>query len=264
MSREGKVKRNIEVYADSDDDSMRSLADKLGLPFVSAQSSDVPYRLLKKQEKLYLTGQIELGATAISVDFSSGETNYRREQGGGKRQPIARAIGLNKSAKTQKGKRPLKVLDATAGLGGDAFVLACLGCEVKMLERSPIIAALLEDGLVRGCDDERITAILARMSLINVESELYFSKSNDIPDVIYLDPMYPSRKKSAKVKKEMQILQGLLTHADNDGLLTSALKLAKGRVVVKRPKGADFLNQSAPSHSIESKKTRYDVYLCEI
>ena len=259
---------NIEVYAEEDDIFLQDIAKELGLPLVNRPTNNIDYRLMRRNEKLCLEGGIDGGEVTICVDFSSGESSYRREQGAGKKQPIARAIGLSKpSNKKQIRNECINVLDATAGLGGDAFVIACLGCNVKMLERSPIIAALLNDGLQRGRQDENIQSVINRMSLYHIESEAYFTQVKDAPDVIYLDPMYPARKKSAKVKKEMQILQGLLAHSvheDNDVLLKGAMRMAKNRVVVKRPKGAEYLNDLAPNHSIESKKTRYDVYLCSI
>lgn len=242
--------KRIAVYSDEEDSYLSGLAAQLQIPLLHSRSDDYDFYLLKINESLYLQNL----DSRFCVDFSSGEMNYRREHGGGKNQAIGRAIGLKKL-------KTVKVLDATAGLGGDAFVLACLGCEVTLIERSPIVAALLKDGLSRGLLDDNISEIIHRMDLVNSDAEDYFLKLKDKPDVIYLDPMYPYRKKSAKVKKEMQILQNLLGHVENDQLLEAALKTAGKRVVVKRPKGAEFLGNSAPSHSIESKKTRYDVYL---
>ena len=169
------------------------------------------------------------------------------------------AIGLNKKANPY-------VLDATAGLGKDAFVMATLGCVVKMVERSPIVGALLRDGLERGLNDFEIEHFIENMSLV-VANSIDYMQSDELlkspPDVIYLDPMYPERKKSAKVKKEMQTLQGLLGHHDDlESLLGAAVDCAKKRVVVKRPKGAKSLSARKPTHIIESKKTRYDVYMC--
>ena len=84
------------------------------------------------------------------------------------------------------------------------------------------------------------------------------------PDVIYIDPMYPDRKKSALVKKDMQILQRLHGKDENTAeLLDSALKFAKKRVVVKRPVQAETLSQKKPNTCIKSKKTRYDIYTIE-
>ena len=97
------------------------------------------YRVVFSSSKVYLLGS---GSTAIYVDFVEGELAHRRKFGGGKGQMIAKAVGLN------KGFVPT-ILDATAGLGADAFVLASLGCEVKMIERSPLARLLLADGLER-------------------------------------------------------------------------------------------------------------------
>jgi len=82
------------------------------------------------------------------------------------------------------------------------------------------------------------------------------------PDVIYLDPMYPHREKSAAVKKEMRVFQSLVGEdLDADNLLEPALALAKYRVVVKRPSYAPPLNNKKPSTSIKMKKNRFDVYV---
>jgi len=253
LVKEQAFHKRIAVYSEAEDDSLNNIAAQLQIPLLHSRSDDYDFYLLKINDALYLQNQ----DVKFCVDFSSGEMNFRRERGGGKNQAIGRAVGLKKL-------KAVKVLDATAGLGGDAFVLACLGCDVTMVERSRIIAALLKDGLTRGLLDENISGIIARMTLVNMEAKDYFSKFKEIPDVIYLDPMYPHRKKSAKVKKEMQILQNLLGHVEGGSLLKPALKVATKRVVVKRPKGAEYLENSAPSHSIESKKTRYDVYLCGV
>jgi len=243
---------------DANDESLMDLAKELSIKLVDSCSSKFDFYLLKKGDVLFL----QRGEIKICVDFLSGQAVHRREygSGNGKNQPLSRAVGLNK-------RKELKVLDATAGLGGDAFILASLGCEMMLLERSPIVSALLGDGLRRGLLDKNIDHIIKKMTLLTIDAENYFSQITEKPDVIYLDPMYPHRKKSAKVKKEMQVLQDLLGqdeqvgHDEQDSFLTLALASASQRVVVKRPKGAEYLNDSAPTHSIESKKTRYDVYM---
>lgn len=260
------IAKMVAVYSGAHTDhsyeSLKNLSEELQIPLVDSYSDDFDFYLQKIDDLLYLQSE----ETQICVDFSSGEANYRREYGGGKNQPIGRAIGLNK-------RKDITVLDATAGLGGDSFVLACLGCQVTMLERSPIISALLGDGLRRGLLDENIKHLIEKMNLINVDAKKYFSQIKiqatshleayieKRPDVIYLDPMYPHRKKSAKVKKEMQMLQLLLGHDEDASFLALAIEVAGKRVVVKRPKGAEYLNDLTPTHSIESKKTRYDVYI---
>ena len=204
---------------------------------------------------------------AIHVDFISGDLAHRQKYGGGRGQSIAKAIGL------KQGTPPPTVLDATTGLAKDAFVLACLGCSMTLLERSPVIVELIHDAIHRASNNENFKSILETgFKVINQSSIEYLTKlSNEAntalpdviyPDVIYLDPMYPDRKKSASVKKNMQILQKLLgKDEDTQELLSAALKVAKKRVVVKRPKGAEQLSELKPSYAVESKKTRYDVYI---
>lgn len=200
--------------------------------------------------------------STLHVDFIGGPLAHRKKYGGGRGQAIARAIGL------KPGLTPPRVLDATAGLGKDAFVLACLGCPVTLVERSPVVAALVEDAIRRAADDEDFHDILANgFELVNAHAIDYMASLDDThqPDVVYLDPMYPHRKKSAQVKKNMQILQKLLGQdADTEQLLETALKCAGQRVVVKRPKGAEIIGSVKPTTCIESKKTRYDVYVTRL
>jgi 16S rRNA (guanine1516-N2)-methyltransferase len=183
---------------------------------------------------------------------------YRIKHGGGRSQALARAVGL------KKGWQPT-VIDATAGFGRDGFILACLGCHVHMLERSPILAALLEDALQRAIESGQVSEIIKkRLRFTETDSIDFLQKlqQEDYPDVIYLDPMYPVRTKSSLVKKEMRILRGLAGNdKDANELLTIALACARKRVVVKRPRLAPTLSGWAPSHQITGKTSRFDVYL---
>lgn len=196
----------------------------------------------------------------LSVDFTGGSLGHRKKYGGGKGQTIAKAIGI------KQGIAPPSVLDATAGLAKDSYVFACLGCNVTMLERSPIVAALVRDGIERASLNIEFAEILTQgFKLIHSDALEYIQAIDDEhkPDIIYLDPMYPERKKSASVKKNMQILQKLLGQdMDTTEVLNSALQKACKRVVVKRPKGAPTLDASRlPTLSYDSKATRYDVYV---
>ncbi len=193
---------------------------------------------------------------AITVDFVTGAAAHRRKFGGGKGQSIAKAVGLN------KGATPV-VLDATAGLGRDGFVLASLGCKVILHERHPVVAALLYDGLQRAYDDIEIGPWMREnMSLVFGTSHTLLSQCVSTPDVVYLDPMFPHREKSALVKKEMRVFQELVgADTDADDLLDFAYPLASKRVVVKRPDYAPFLNDKTPSMQIKTKKNRFDVYV---
>lgn len=200
----------------------------------------------------------------IRVDFTSGGVDHRRKQGGGKGQMIAKACGLKAGVYPQ-------ILDMTAGLGKDAFVLASLGCRLLLNERSPLVHALLSDGLARGrdlshFDDPELAEILSRMTLLNNgdsrhlglnQQELLTGKV----DVVYLDPMFPSREKSADVKKEMRAFHTVVgSDLDSAELLPQALELAEYRVVVKRPRKAPFLNEQTPSFQLSGKSSRYDIY----
>jgi 16S rRNA (guanine1516-N2)-methyltransferase len=198
----------------------------------------------------------------LNIDFASNANNYRRLHGGGKGQPIARAIGLKTYG------LPLSVLDCTAGLGQDAFVLACLGCEVTLLERVPLIAGELRDALQRAAIVTDLQDIIARMHFIETDAIQYLQRSLNnkaeinAPDVIYLDPMFPERAKSALVKKEMRLLKDIVgSDADAAELLQIGMRIAKRRIVVKRPKNAAYLGDIEPHASQIGKANRFDIYM---
>lgn len=193
----------------------------------------------------------------IQVNFHSGSADHRRKYGGGKSQMIAKAVGITSTYKP-------KILDGTAGLGGDAFVLASLGAQVILQERSPIAYALLADGLARAIayaqdhEDNELHTILKRMHLHQADSVL--TPTNNI-EVIYLDPMFPERKKSAAVNKSMSSFHDLIgSDEDADQLLAHALNQTIKRVAVKRPRHAPPLLEKKPSYSLEGKSSRFDIY----
>jgi len=221
-----------------------SVSKQLGLEFI----------LQMNNQALELSQLSEPKLGAIKVDFVEGAVAHRRKFGGGRGQDIAKAVGL------KHGFTP-HVLDATAGLGRDAFVLASLGCQLTLMDRMPVVAALLDDGIERAKLNSDVADIVNNMCLIDAASIASIDPSIK-PDVIYLDPMYPHREKSAAVKKEMRIFQSLVGEdLDADELLAPALALAKYRVVVKRPSYAPPLDGKTPSMSINMKKNRFDVYV---
>lgn len=193
----------------------------------------------------------------LFIDFSSAANNYRRLHGGGRGQPIAKAIGIKTYG------LPLIIIDATAGLGQDAFVLACLGCNVTMLERSPVIAELLADALRRGLEDPQIQPYINNMHLIQGDALQILSKLAPAdPDVVYLDPMFPERDKSALVKQDIRMLKDIVGEdPDADQLLTIARKIAIRRVVVKRPRTAPYLGGVKPHSEQAGKANRFDIYM---
>ena len=166
--------------------------------------------------------------TKISIDFKKHFEKLKNQKGFGKNQLLARALGM--------GKTMPFVLDATAGLGRDAFFIACLGCEVLALERSSAVFELLRDAYSQAREGGKIDEVLGRLNIRQEDSKKYLSEltGNDRPDVIYMDPMYPERKKTALPKKEMILLRELIgDDKDGEELLEAALKSALQRVVVK-------------------------------
>ena len=132
-----------------------------------------------------------------------------------------------------------------------------------LIERSPILGAMLADGLRRGMEDEVVGKIIRdRLSLFVADTREVLVRFSKQPSTIYLDPMYPKREASALNKKEMRILRELVgDDVDGPSLLESALEHAANRVVVKRPKGAPMLAGHRPSHQIFMKNSRFDVYM---
>lgn len=230
-------------------------SSEYNLPLIKKKNGSYELQLCYDEEKITLyDSQLN---TDIYVDFISGTSDHRRKFGGGRGQDIAKAVGL------KHGKTP-SVLDATAGLARDAFVLASMGCKITLIEQSPILFTLIHDGIKRAIQSKEITEIISNITnLANADSNLYLAHMEQSlkPDVIYIDPMFPERKKTALVKKDMQILQKLLSPADNTAtLLETALKYTQNRVVVKRPSLAKPVSERMPDTFINGKKTRYDIY----
>lgn len=236
--------------------SAHELAADLHLPLQAELSAPAQLQLQLGSDGLSLLST-EAGAPgAVRVDFVEGALAHRRQYGGGAGQMVARAVGIRGAV------RP-RLLDATAGLGRDAFVLAALGCEVIMIERQPVIAALLADGLERARQAGGEAAeIAARMRLLPGDAiELMGAWSGSVPEVIHLDPMFPQRQKSALVKKEMRLFRPLAgDDLDAPQLLAAALQLASHRVAVKRPRKAPAIEGQPPSAQLAGQSSRYDIY----
>ncbi|WP_367680196.1 16S rRNA (guanine(1516)-N(2))-methyltransferase RsmJ [Candidatus Fukatsuia anoeciicola] len=241
----------LQYEIDSDPKTLLALAKRWDF----TNDNQAVMALILTPQRLELRKRDETKLGRIYVDFTSSTMTYRRRFGGGRHEAIAKAIGIKKNYLPT-------VLDATAGLGKDAFLLASLGCNVHMLERHPVVAALLDDGLQRGYQNTEIGSWLREyMTLLHVSSLTYLAKIKPQPDVVYLDPMYPHRQKSALVKKEMRIFQSLVgTDDDADSLLAPARKLAIRRVVVKRPSYAKPLANIIAQAKIKTKNHRFDLY----
>ncbi len=222
----------------------------------SKQKEQPHFILQVAQKKLQLLKLASKKINPLQVRFDSGSNFHRLNFGGGKNQLIAKAVGIN------KGFIP-HVTDVTAGLARDAFVLAGFGCSINLVERSPVLCALLEDALNQAYEDEQIESICKKMTLYHQDAYDYlFQQTNNSLDIVYIDPMFPEKKGSALVKVDMQILQEMIgKDEDADKILTIAIEKAKYRVVVKRPKTANYLNNQKPQLTLEAKKQRYDIYI---
>ncbi|MBX2835823.1 MAG: class I SAM-dependent methyltransferase [Gammaproteobacteria bacterium] len=200
---------------------------------------------------------------SLAINFASGRASTRAAEPDFHRQPLSKALGVATLLKSI-GRAPL-VLDATAGFGQDAWLMANLGCDVVMVEQSALLCHLLDHALLLATDTSEHGNIVRKLTLVEADSTEWMKHHPQSVDVVYLDPMYPQRRKSAKVKKAMQFLHVLIGPNNNDHQwLQAALSCATHRVVVKRPSGASpllgtELFDGQITH-IESPNTRYDVY----
>jgi 16S rRNA (guanine1516-N2)-methyltransferase len=241
----------------------RKLAEELKLNFIPDANgkplAGYQYLLLLTPAYLGLQPLGDKKQALFFIDFLSGKMRYRCEHASLRKELLARAMGCKPS------DRP-SIIDATAGLGRDGFILAALGFEVTLIERSPILFALLRDALSRAKMDAHSATITNRLHLIQSDAITWLRENalSQGPEVIYLDPMFPERQKSSSVKKEMIIMQELLgKDEDSDKLLQMALTCASKRVVIKRPRLAAYLSEAKRPHfSLVGKHSRFDVYLC--
>lgn len=248
---------NIAVtYSDvNHEQAARNLALELDLSFIekNTNNSEFDYLLNYSEKGLELIA-CKKRYKPLFIDFADPALQYRLTRAGKNSELLAKALGIKKS-------QPSKILDATAGLGQDSILMAALGCTVHLLERSPIIAALLADALER-----------AKVANTNYASTMTFVVKNAIEfmqtqehqyfDIVYLDPMYPDLRRSAAVKKEMQILRDIVGEdLDVGNLFEAALNFAQQRVVIKRPRLAPFLLDREPDICFKGVSSRFDVYL---
>ncbi|MEM1111010.1 MAG: class I SAM-dependent methyltransferase [Pseudomonadota bacterium] len=245
----------------ADQPAAQLIADQTGLALLPVPTdvtrlSTPQLVLLLAEGELVLQQSGRKAPGPVSADFGNAAMRHRRR--GGQNELLGRAVGV--------GKKPvLAVADVTAGLGRDAFVLADLGCRVTLVEREAVAWALLDNALKRAAasSDTWLVDTAARMQLLRGDACKLGNQLADV-DVIYLDPMFPSREKSASVKKEMAIFQTLLQRSetlhDAAALLDWALSQSVARVVVKRPLRAPALAGSEPSHRLCGRAVRFDVY----
>ncbi len=232
------------------------LVNRLAIPLIPPQpihacGYDFILRFEQKGLTLYSTKPDAPGG--LCVDFT-GKAIQRRGRESLKNQNLGKALGL-------KTLRNPAILDATAGLGTDSYLFAAAACHVTMLEKNPVVHALLEDGMERAAShDHALKVIMSRMHLTAADL-LHAELATESFDVVYLDPMFPAKKKSARSGKGMYLLQQLIVESSDEvAMLEHALKLARKRVVVKRARLSPSIGEKRPDISFTGSSNRFDVY----
>lgn len=231
-----------------------TLAKRLGVDVIDRAPNDQLY--LQPGPPALQLCQPTRPRCSIQVDFVQGRQAHRRRQLGHQHEAIAKACGLGQTTHPH-------IVDATAGLGRDAFILAALGAQVTLIERSPVLCAMLDDGLERA-RHAGLDATLERMQLIEHDAITYLQSMRrtevEVVDVVYLDPMYTGSRRAA-ASKELALLHTLLGPGDDaPALLDAALAAARRRVVVKRQRRAPPIANHPPHHQLMGRSTRFDIY----
>ena len=173
---------------------------------------------------------------------------------------IAREL-IVRAARIKGATGPLRAVDATAGLGEDSFLLAAAGFSVTLFEQNPTIAVLLQDAIRRARALPELEETARRMNLVVGDSVSGLRQLGETPDVVLLDPMFPERRKSAAVKKKLQLLQRLEQPCeDEQALLEAAFAARPRKIVVKRPAKGPYLANRKPDYSLSGKAVRFDCY----
>ena len=232
----------------------KSVAKTLNLEFVAiADDLDSGVALVIDTDRSWLQRLQSPRLGPVYIDFSAADMVYRRKSG--HNEPLGRAMGV-------KGDKRPKVFDATAGLGRDAFVLADLGCSVTLSEQSAPLCYLLEQAreLALMSANDKVVEAVSRMRVLRGDSR---QQAVEGFDVIYIDPMFPERGKTAAVKKDLATVQALHAHSSvanaPEDLVVWAMAQPVERVVIKRPVKAPVMGTVKPSHSITGKTVRFDV-----
>ncbi len=224
------------------------LAEKTGARVTqNREEAEASLALCVGREGVTLAGERQ----EVHCDFSSMIHRLRRDRLSGEL--------LVRAAKIKNARGVLTVVDATAGLGEDSLLLAAAGFYVHMYERNPVIAALLGDALERAGQMPEFSQIIARMHLAGGNSIPALKDLGFVPDVVFLDPMFPGKEKTALAKKKFQLLHCLETPCtDGEELLAAAVSANPRKIVIKRPIRGEYLGGRKPDYSYSGKTVRYD------
>ena len=242
-------------------DRAQGLSDRLDAPLAVCEAGCSEAAFIPEPGLLYLKVSrdgLSLMRDGMELRPDFAEMLPRIKQGALQREMLVKAARM-------KGVEAPRAVDATAGLGEDSLLLAAAGFTVTLCEADPVIAALLEDALARASAHEVLGPIVERMHLVAGDSRIALERAGAStgaqPDVVYLDPMFPGRTKSAAVKKKFQLIHGLerpTEPLDEESLLQAALAAHPRKVVIKRPVKGPYLAGVKPSHAIAGKAVRYD------
>lgn len=242
-------------------DRAQGLSDRLDAPLAVCEAGCSEAAFIPEPGLLYLKVSrdgLSLMRDGMELRPDFAEMLPRIKQGALQREMLVKAARV-------KGVEAPRAVDATAGLGEDSLLLAAAGFTVTLCEADPVIAALLEDALARASAHEVLGPIVERMHLVAGDSRIALERAGAStgaqPDVVYLDPMFPGRTKSAAVKKKFQLIHGLerpTEPLDEESLLQAALAAHPRKVVIKRPVKGPYLAGVKPSHAIAGKAVRYD------
>ena len=205
-------------------------------------------------------------AVSLAIDFTAGKARHRASESGSGAQALTRALGVKTYVRTHS-EHPV-IIDATGGLGQDAWALASTGCRLTIIERHPLVYALLSDALARALSDSGSNGTASNIHLVKGEAEGVLERlCTPRTHAIYLDPMYPEKRRNAATKKGMQFLHALLgPPEESPSLLQAAIASGLTRVAVKRPKGAPHLagteSFDGQRTQLDTPNTRYDIYHC--
>jgi 16S rRNA (guanine1516-N2)-methyltransferase len=217
-----------------------ALAREIGAKVCLESKAGETY-ILVEEEGLSFVSYLTKPHLKLHMDYKKGRIGYRLQQA--QKEPIVKAF-----ADVPKNEY---IFDATMGLGEDSVRLASAGHHVIAAEKNPFIYVLVRDAVKR-----------AEIENLKIEwgaSEKLLQNLLKKPYAVYLDPMF-GIEKSAKVKKEMQVLQ-LLTEANEgtEDLFTAAMVAASKKVVVKRAIEAPPIS-NLKHQSVSTKTIRFDIY----
>lgn len=240
------------------------LADRIKAPLVKEKEEYLAYNYIMYFENNILFIKDTAGLhKPFCVDFNTKDFLYKINNSNKSNHPLLKSIHTKNSINTN-----ITVLDCTLGLARDSFLIASQGYQVTSLEENKTLYSLVENFIDRNknctTDSKYHYNFSNNINIENINAEVYLNALNNKFDIIYLDPMFPKREKSAKVKKESQLLQSLApikSEKEDLSLMELSINKCKIKVVVKRPPKSNFLGNLKPNYSYKNNTSRFDIYI---